>query len=141
MKEPKTTNTTLAINKKAKHEYEILDRFEAGLVLTGAEVKAIRGAKASLAGAFVREKNGELYVLGLNILEDLQRDIKLLMHKREITKLSSKIAEKGLTIIPLSIYTKRRCIKVELALAKGKKLHDKREALKKKAHNRELRRA
>lgn len=142
-------NKTLATNKKARHEYEIIDKFEAGMVLTGTEVKSIRNGKASIAEAFVREKNGELYILGMNVPEYTQkgyvnhdplRDRKLLMHKKEITKLSSKMAEKGLTIVLLALYTKGKNIKAELALAKGKKLHDKREALKKKAQKRELRR-
>ncbi len=142
-------NKTLAANKKARHEYEIIDRFEAGIVLTGPEVKSIRNGKASIAEAFVRDKKGELYILGMNIPEYTQkgyasheplRDRKLLMHKKEITKLSSKMAEKGLTIILLSLYSKGKNIKAEIALAKGKKLHDKREALKKKAQKRELRR-
>jgi len=110
-------NKTLAVNKKARHEYQIIDKFEAGIVLTGSEVKSIRNGKTSIAEAFVREKKGELYILGMNIPEYAQkgyaqhdpvRDRKLLMHKKEITRLSSKMAEKGLTIVLLSLYTKGR---------------------------------
>lgn len=142
-------NKTLAVNKKARHEYQIIDKFEAGIVLTGSEVKSIRNGKTSIAEAFVREKRGELYILGMNIPEYAQkgyaqhdpvRDRKLLMHKKEITRLSSKMAEKGLTIVLLSLYTKGKNIKAEIALCKGKKLHDKREDLKLKAQKREMQR-
>ncbi len=141
-------NKTLAVNKKARYEYEIIDRFEAGVVLTGSEVKSIRMGKVSIAEAFIREKKGELYIFGMNISEYMQkgyapheplRDRKLLLHKKEITKLASKIAEKGLTVILTSMYTKGKNIKVEIALAKGKKIHDKREDLKSKAQKREMR--
>ncbi len=142
-------NKTLAVNKKARHEYEIIDKFEAGVVLTGSEVKSIRLGHVSIAEAFIREKKGELYILGMNISEYTQkgysphdpiRDRKLLMHKNEIVKIASKIAEKGLTVILTSMYTKGKNIKVEIALAKGKKLHDKREDLKRKAQKREMQR-
>lgn len=142
-------NKTLAVNKKARHDYEILDKFEAGIVLTGSEVKSIRNGKVSIAEAFIREKRGELYILGMNINEYTQkgyaphdplRDRKLLMHKKEIVKIASKIAEKGLTVILMAMYTKGKNIKVEIALAKGKKLHDKREDLKLKAQKREMQR-
>jgi SsrA-binding protein len=145
--EDKERYKKFAINKKAKQEYELLDRFEAGLVLTGTEVKVVRQGKVSIADAFVKVRSGELYIVGLHIAEyalkgyashDPDRDKKLLLHKREILKLSSKIAEKGLTIIPLSIYPKDSYIKVELALARGKKTHDKREELKKRAVKRDM---
>jgi len=134
-------------NKKAKFEYEVLDKYEAGIVLSGPEVKAIRAGKVSIADAHVKIKNGALYIRGLDITKydqigyaehDPLRDKKLLLHKREITKLASKISEKGLTIIPLSVYAKGSYIKLELALVRGKKLHDRRADLKKKAEERAM---
>lgn len=139
-----------AINREARKEYELLDKFEVGIVLTGPEVKVIRQGKVSIADAFVRVKNGEIFLLGMHISEyaakgyvdqDPDRDKKLLMHKKEIAKLQRKLNEKGLTIVPLSVYPKDRLIKVEIALARGKKLHDKREDLKKKAMKRDVDRA
>jgi SsrA-binding protein len=138
---------TFVRNKKAKFEYEILDRFEAGIVLSGPEVKAIRAGKVSIADAHVRIKNGELYIKGLDITKyeqigytdhDSLRDKKLLLHKHQITKIASKITEKGLTLIPLSVYAKASFIKLEMALVRGKKIHDRRADLKKKAEERSM---
>jgi len=146
-KKDKERYKLFAINREAKKEYELLDRFEAGLVLTGPEVKVIRQGKVSINNAFIRLKSGELFILGMHISEyeakgykeqDPDRDKKLLMHKTEIRKLERKLNEKGLTIVPISLYPKDRLIKVEIALARGKKLHDKREDLKKKAVKREM---
>jgi SsrA-binding protein len=139
-----------AINKKAGHNYEILDKIETGIVLTGSEVKVVRQGKVSISDSYIKIKNGEAFVTGLHISayeskgyasHDPDRDKKLLLHKREISKLSSKIAEKGLSVIPLSIYPKQSYIKMEIALVRGKKIHDKREQLKKKAMNRDMDRA
>lgn len=138
---------TFVRNKKAKFEYEILDRFEAGIVLSGPEVKAIRAGKASIADAHVRIRNGELYIKGLDITKyeqigytdhDALRDKKLLLHKHQITKIAPKITEKGLSLIPLSVYAKGSFIKLEMALVRGKKLHDRRADLKKKAEERSM---
>jgi SsrA-binding protein len=138
---------TFVRNKKAKFEYEILSKFEAGIVLSGPEVKAIRAGKASIADAHVRIKNKELYIKGLDITKyeqigyadhDTLRDKKLLLHKHEIKKISTKITEKGLTLIPLSVYAKGSFIKLEMALVRGKKLHDRRADLKKKAEERSM---
>ena len=146
-KKDKERYKLFAINREAKKEYELLDRFEAGLVLTGPEVNRIRQGKVSINNAFVRLKSGELFLLGMHISEyeakgyteqDPDRDKKLLMHRTEIRKLERKLNEKGLTILPVSLYPKDRLIKVEIALARGKKLHDKREDLKKKAVKREM---
>ncbi len=146
-KKDKERYKLFAINREAKKEYELLDRFEAGLVLTGPEVKVIRQGKVSINNAFIRLKSGELFILGMHISEyeakgyaeqDPDRDKKLLMHRTEIRKLEKKLNEKGLTIVPVSLYPKDRLIKVEIALARGKKLHDKREDLKKKAIKREI---
>jgi len=127
VKEKKEGFKTFVRNKKAKFEYEILDKFEAGIVLTGPEVKAVRAGKASIADAHVRIKNGEFYIRGLDITkyeqigyaeQDPLRDKKLLLHKHEIKKLTGKIAEKGLTLIPLSVYAKGSFIKLEMALVR-----------------------
>ncbi|MFH1223282.1 MAG: SsrA-binding protein SmpB [Pseudomonadota bacterium] len=146
----KETIKKYVVNKKVKFDFEVLDRFEAGICLTGPEVKAIREGRASLADAFVREKKGELYVMGLDITKystigyaahDPLRDKKILMHKREIRKLITKIAEKGLSLIATSVYPKGKYIKIELALVRGKKTHDKREELKRRAEKRDMDRA
>lgn len=148
MKKPQSKK--YVVNKKAKFDFEIIDKYEAGLCLTGPEVKAIREGRVSLADAFVRERKGELYVVGLDITKystigyaahDPLRDKKVLLHKREIRKLVSKIAEKGLSLIATSVYPKGKYIKIELALVRGKKTHDKREELKRRAENREMDRA
>ena len=139
-----------AVNREARKEYELLDKFEAGIVLTGPEVKVIRQGKVSITDSFVKIRQGEIYLVGMHIAQyeakgytehDPDRDKKLLMHKHEITKLQSKLTQKGLTIVTLSVYPKDKMIKVELALARGKKLHDKREDLKKKAMKRDMDRA
>ena len=140
----------IATNKKARYHYHILDEFEAGLVLKGAEVKALRESKASLSDGFARVENREILLYNLHISlyskssekeYNPTRPRKLLLHKKEIDKLTGKLAERGLSLIPLKIYFKRGIAKVEIALAKGKKLYDKREALKRKTAEKELRRA
>ena len=134
-------------NRKARHEYEILDTFEAGLVLTGTEVKSLRDGRASLGDAYAKIKDGELWFVNCHISEylagnrynhDPLRQRKLLMHRREIFKLNQKINERGLTLIPLSMYFVRGRAKVELALAKGKRVYDKREDIKKRDEKRAL---
>lgn len=146
-KKPAEEKKRYAYNKKAKFDFEIIDKFEAGICLTGPEVKAIREGKASIADAFVREKKGELYVVGLDVTKysslgyaphDPLRDKKILMHKREMQRIISKIAEKGLSLIATSVYPKGKYIKVELALVRGKKTHDKREELKRRAEKRDM---
>mgnify|MGYP000691581302 CR=1 FL=1 len=142
---------SLAENKKAFFEYEILEKFEAGLVLTGQEVKSVKIGQANLKGTYVTFHNGKAYLLNMHISKykaagplpayDPTRTRGLLLHKRQIAYLQAKSAEKGLTIMPLSVYTKGRLIKVEVAVARGKKLHDKRESLKKKDLKKELARA
>jgi SsrA-binding protein len=126
---------SIATNRKARHEYHILDKYEAGVALKGSEVKSIREGKVSIKESYVRFINNELYIIGMHIAEyenrgyeDVQhvRDRKLLLHKRELSKLKSKVDEKGVTMVPLSIYLKRNLIKIEFGLAKGKKLWDKR---------------
>jgi SsrA-binding protein len=136
-------------NKKARHEFEILDTYEAGLVLRGPEVKSVRDGKASLAEAFARIDNGEVWIHGMHITpydpagrwnQDPVRPRKLLLRNDEIRRLIGAIQEKGLALVPLELYFRRGYAKVALALARGKKLHDKRETLKKRTHEREMRR-
>ncbi|MFW6158666.1 MAG: SsrA-binding protein SmpB [Planctomycetota bacterium] len=136
-------------NKKARFEYEILDTFEAGIVLRGSEVKSLREGRASLDGSFVRVSDGELlltdahikrYTAGSSFNPDPTRPRKLLMHKREIRRLASQVAERGLTLIPLSIYFRRGRAKVELALARGKTRRDKRRTIKEREAKRDIQR-
>ena len=142
----------IAQNKKARHEYEILEKYEAGIVLQGSEVKALRARRANLNDAYCRFIKGELYLVNAHIghLETTNKNFskderaprKLLLHKKELDKLYGKISKDGLTIVPLSIYfNERNLAKVSIALAKGKKLHDKRETLKRKTLDREAQKA
>lgn len=124
----------IAQNKKAWHEYEILEKFEAGIVLTGQEIKAIRAHRVNLSGTFCRIQNDEAFVLNMHIanVEEPERSRKLLMHKVEIQSLIGKTQQKGLSLIPLSLYLKRGKAKLEVGLARGKKIYDRREQIKKK---------
>lgn len=137
-------------NRSAGHEYELMDRFEAGLVLTGTEVKAARGGRVQLKEAFAAVEGGEAWLVNAHISEYSHgnrenhtpgRKRKLLLHRQEIDKLLGKTREKGLSLIPTKMYFKDGRIKVELALARGKKLHDKREAERKREQNAEARAA
>lgn len=140
----------IAVNRKAKHDYFILETFEAGIALTGTEVKSLRNGKVSLQDSYADVKNGEVWIYSLHISpyehgniynHDPKRPRKLLLNKDEIAYLIGKVKEKGLTLIPLSIYfNERGWAKVELGLAKGKKLYDKRRDLAEKAERRELER-
>ena len=139
---------TLATNRKAFHEYSIEDTFEAGLVLAGHEVKSAKSGQASLTGAYVTIRAGQAYLRNAYIgrykqaagLEshDENRDRKLLLHKKEIAKLQTRTKEKGLTLVPLELYTKKTLIKLKFGLGKGKKQFDKRESIKKKELRRDL---
>ena len=140
----------VATNRKARHEYEILERFEAGLVLKGPEVKSVRDGKIGFQDAFARVERGEAWLYDLHISpyeqanrfnEDPLRPRKLLLRRDEIRKLIGKVEEKGLTLIPTELYFRGGYAKVTLALARGRKLYDKREKLKKDAQEREARRA
>ena len=133
-------------NRKARHDYEIQETFEAGLVLTGPEVKSLRLGRANLKDGYARLQNGEVFLHEIHISpyensplheQDPTRTRKLLLHRQEIKKLTGKIVEKGLTLVPLRIYFRKGKVKVELAVAKGKKLYDKREAIRKKDMERE----
>lgn len=137
----------IANNKKAYHDYFIDDKWEAGIELFGTEVKSIRMGKCSIKEAFVKIDNGEVYVYGMHISpyekgnifnKDPLRVRKLLLHKYEIMKLNGKIAEKGYTLMPLQVYFKGSLVKVQVGLARGKKLYDKRADIAKKDQRREL---
>jgi SsrA-binding protein len=136
----------IANNKKAYHDYFILEKFEAGIALAGTEVKSLRMGKCSLKESFIRIDKGEVYVYGMHISpyekgnifnKDPLRVRKLLVHREEINKMMGKIAQKGYTIVPLQIYFKGGLVKMEIALAQGKKLYDKREDIAKKDQRRE----
>ena len=140
----------VARNRKARHEYDILETFEAGMALKGPEVKSLRDGKASFQDAFARVEGGEVWLYSLHISPyeranranvDPLRVRKLLLKRHEIRSLVGKVEEKGLTLVPLEIYFKRGYAKIVLALARGRKLHDKREALKRRVQDREARRA
>lgn len=137
----------VANNKKAYHDYFIDEKYEAGIELFGTEVKSIRMGKCSVKEAFVKIDKGEVYVTGMHISpyekgnifnKDPLRVRKLLLHKHEILKLNGKIAEKGYTLVPLQVYFKGSLVKVEIGLARGKKLYDKRADIAKKDQRREL---
>jgi SsrA-binding protein len=140
----------IAKNKKARFNYELGDRYEAGMVLSGTEVKSLRLGKANLTDAYAKVKDGEVWLVSLHIgpypyayydNHEPERPRKLLLHKSEIKKLTGKIQEQGMSLIPLALYFKRGVAKVELALAKGKKRHDKRETIKRRDQQREMERA
>ncbi len=138
-------------NKKADFDYEILEKFEAGIVLSGTEIKAIKSGKANLAGSFAIIRNNEIFLLNLSIPPYQPKNVnasyqpdktrKLLLHKKQIASLSGQLKQKNLTLIPLRMYNKHGLIKVELALAKGKKKFDKRESIKKRETQRKIERA
>ena len=139
----------IANNKKAYHDYFIEETYEAGIALHGTEVKSLRMGKCSIKESFVRIENEEVYIYGMHIIpyekgnifnRDPLRVKKLLLHKSEIRKMKGKIAEKGYTLVPLKVYFNRSLVKVEIGLAKGKKLYDKRQDIAKKDQRREAER-
>ncbi len=141
---------TVATNRKAYHNYLIGDRIEAGIVLAGTEIKSIRAGRVSLGEAYVRPEAGELWLLNAHIARyeagsylshEPRRPRKLLLHSKQIGTLTSKVQEKGLTLVPLKLYIKGNIAKVEVALAKGKKLYDKRESIIRRETEREMARA
>lgn len=132
---------TIASNRKAFHDYFLYDRREAGIVLTGTEIKSVRAGRANLRDGYVAIREGEAWLVNVHIAPyfqgsrenpDPRRDRKLLLHRREINRLKSAVQEKGLTVVPLRLYLKGNRAKVEIALARGKKLYDKRAAISKK---------
>ena len=147
-KAPERRLKVVAENRKARFNYEIGDTYEAGIALTGSEVKSLRSGKATIAESYADSKAGELWLVNANIPEYLQagpfnnhapkRPRRLLLHQREIDRLATGVEREGMTIVPLKLYfNERGRAKVELALARGKKLHDKRETLKKRSWDRE----
>ena len=145
-KAPKENVKLIANNKRAYHDYFIEDKYEAGISLAGTEVKSLRQGKCSIKESFIRIEKGEVFIYGMHISpyekgnifnKDPLRVKKLLLHKYEINKMAGKIAEKGYTLVPLQVYFRGSLVKVELGLAKGKKLYDKRQDIAKKDQKRE----
>jgi SsrA-binding protein len=143
----KTNNNTIATNRKAFYEYDILDKYEAGIVLKGSEVKAIRENKITIKESYIRLKDNEIFIIGMNIAKyshegysthDPNREKKLLIHKFEIKKIKEQVDERGKTIIPLNLYYKNGRVKIQFAIAKGRKLWDKRNYKKDKDVQREI---
>lgn len=139
----------IANNKKAYHDYFILETYEAGIVLHGTEVKSLRMGKCSIKESFIRIENGEVFIYGMHISpyekgnifnKDPLRVKKLLLHKAEINKMLGKVKEKGISVVPLRVYLKGSLMKIEIGLAKGKKLYDKRDDIAKKDQKREAER-
>jgi len=141
---------TVATNRKAYHNYHLSDSVEAGIALTGTEIKSIRAGRVSLGDAYVKPEGGELWLVNAHIARyeagsyfshEPTRPRKLLVHRKQIDNLTSKVQEKGLTLVPVRLYIKDSIAKVEVALAKGKKLHDKRETIVRRETEREIGRA
>ena len=146
MSKDRKFNPTLAENRRARHDYTVLDTVECGMVLTGTEVKSVRRGGVSLAGSYAAVLKGELWLVGADISayefgnrfnHDPKRDRKLLVHAKEIRDLKMKSEAKGLTLVPLRIFLKNGRVKMEIGVCRGKALHDKRDALKKKALQRD----
>lgn len=143
----KPSTKTISENRKARHDFEILERIECGIELTGTEVKSLRLGRATLQDSFARVEDGEAWLYNCNISayeygnrfnHEPTRKRRLLLHSRETFRLNQKMKEKGLTLVPLKLYFKRNWVKVELALAKGKQLYDKRESIGKRDSKRQL---
>lgn len=143
--------STLTANKKAFHDYHILEKYEAGIVLTGPEVKSVKLGQINLKSSYVTQKNNELWLINCHIApykmastqKDYKptRDRKLLLNKKEISSLIGKLQSKGLTVLPLSVYTKGSLVKIKIGVARGKKEYDKRETIKKRETDRTIQRA
>jgi SsrA-binding protein len=147
---PEEGKRSIARNPKATHDYHILETWEAGVVLTGTEVKSLRDGRASIKEAYARVRQGEVFLDGMNITpyaqgnrynHDPVRTRKLLLHRKEIERMIGAVEQQGLTLVPLELYFKRGRAKVALALGRGKKAHDKREAMKRRDAEREVARA
>jgi SsrA-binding protein len=144
------TVKTIATNRKARHDYIIEDAFEAGLVLTGSEIKSIRAGQVNLRDGYATVREDELWLINVHIAaykqasfqnHEPRRDRKLLLHRREINRLIGKLQEKGLTLVPLKLYLKNGRAKVELGLARGKRMYDKRQAMRERDDRRRMERA
>ncbi len=143
-------SSAIAVNRKARHDYHIQESLEAGIVLKGSEIKSIRAGRVSLGDAYARPENGELWLYNSHIASydaaghnthEPTRPRKLLLHRKEIDELAGKVMQKGLTLVPLKLYTKRGIAKIELGVAKGKKVYDKRETIARRDAAREVERA
>lgn len=143
-------NRTLAENRKARHDYSIEETYEAGVALTGTEIKSIRAGRVNLRDSYAQVKGGEMWLFNVHIApydqagyvsHDPMRPRKLLMHRKEINRLAGAVTEKGLALIPLRVYLKNNRAKIELALARGKKSYDKRDAIAERDSKREVERA
>ena len=143
-------SSVIAVNRKARHDYHIEESLEAGIVLKGSEIKSIRAGKVNLSDAHARPENGELWLYNCHIAtydaasyntHEPKRPRKLLLHRKELDFLAAKVTQKGLTLVPLKLYTKRGVAKLELGVARGKKLYDKREAIARRHAEREIERA
>jgi len=140
----------VATNRKAYHDYEVIETLETGVALTGTEIKSIREGKVNLRDGYAVIRDGEVWLLNVHIApyrhgnrenHEPRRERKLLLHRREINRLKAKVAERGWTLVPLRVYLKRNRAKVELGLVRGKRLHDKREAIARRDADRDMRRA
>ena len=140
----------ITVNRQARRDYEVLEKYEAGIALRGTEVKSLRAGRANLKNSYARVMNGEVFLLGAHINEyeqgnrynhEPKRDRKLLLHKRQIIRVNSKISERGLTLVPLRMYFRRGKVKVELGLARGRRLPSKREELRERVLDREMEKA
>ena len=147
MKKKKTNSNNIATNRKALYEYDILQKYEAGIVLKGSEVKSIRESKITIKEAYIRVKDDEMFIIGMNISKyshegysthDPNREKKLLLHKYEIEKIKEEVDQKGKTIIPLNLYYKDGRVKIQFAIARGRKLWDKRNYKKDQDIKREI---
>jgi SsrA-binding protein len=145
-----TEGKVLATNRKAYHDYHIEETYEAGIALTGTEIKSVRAGSVNLRDSYAQVKNGELWLLNTHIAPyepasrqnaDPYRDRKLLMHRHEIMRLAGRVQEKGYTLVPLRLYLKKNRVKVEIGLARGKRQYDKRDAISKRDAAREMERA
>jgi SsrA-binding protein len=150
VKSPGTLNRKLAVNRVALRDYFVLERFEAGIELRGTEVKSVKSAHVNLGGSFARIHNGEVFLFNLNIApydhgnqfnHQPDRQRRLLLHSKEIRKLGIQADQKGLSLIPLSVYLKKGMVKVEIGVCKGKRMHDKRNDIRRKTAERETARA
>jgi SsrA-binding protein len=141
---------TITVNRKAYHDYHILESMEAGIVLTGSEIKSIRAGRVNIRDAYARPENGELWLVNAHIAayeaasrfgHEPNRPRKLLLHRRQIDELAGMVSQKGLTLVPLKLYIKKGTAKLELGVGRGKKLHDKRETIARRDTEREIARA
>ncbi len=148
-KKPSQTDNVLAQNKKARHDYSIVDTIEAGMVLTGTEIKSVRASRIQLKDGYAQIKNGQAWLVNVHIApfeqgniwnQDPERTRKLLLKKREITRLENELKGTGMTLIPLKVYIKRGFAKILLGLAKGKHDYDKRESIKRRDQERDMKR-